>query len=260
MTNSKPLFTIITVCYNSESTLAGTFNSILSQSLRDFEYLVIDGQSTDSTLKVIKDFQPKFSQKDIQYHYISEADSGIYDAMNKGIKLASGTWIGILNADDIYAHNDVLRNLSQYINNHLHSDVVYADLDYVAKDNLDKVIRHWHSGEFKLERVYFGWIPPHPAFFIKSNCICTIGNYNTTLAISADYEFMLRALLRFKLTASYFPEVIIKMRMGGASNKLIQNRITGHQNIKKAWVINQLEPRWYTFICRLLRKLPQYFH
>lgn len=260
MTSSKPLFTIITVCYNSEKTLADTLTSVLSQSLHEFEYLIIDGLSTDNTLNIIKKFQLQFIQKGVQYRWISETDSGIYDAMNKGIRLASGTWIGILNADDIYAHEEVLSFLSQHITNYPDSDTVYADLDYVAEYNLNKIIRHWHSGEFKLNRIYSGWIPPHPAFFIKLQCIQTIGGYNTNLAVSADYEFMLRALLKHRLTASYLPETIIKMRVGGTSNKLIKNRITGHNNIKNAWKINQLEPKWYTFICRLLRKIPQYIH
>ena len=190
MTNSKPLFTIITVCYNSESTLADTFNSVLSQSLRNFEYLVIDGQSTDSTLKVIKDFQPKFSQKGIQYHYISEADSGIYDAMNKGLKLATGDVIGILNSDDLYANNSILNEVMTQFNNDLNLDILYGDLVYVKHDNINKIVRTWTSKPYYPNFFENGGVPPHPSLFVSARVYQEAGYFNLKYRLAADYEFM----------------------------------------------------------------------
>lgn len=254
-----PLLSIITVCYNSESTIIDTLESVLNQNYTNFEYIIIDGASTDNTLSIIKDYQIKFQNKDIRFKFNSEPDNGIYDAMNNGIRLASGEWIGILNSDDIYVNNRVLELIADGINTNHAAKALYADLVYVKQHDTSQITRYWRSGKFNPRKFYYGWVPPHPTLFVQREIYHQFGEYNSGLDISADYEFMLRIFVKHSVSAGYIPEVIVKMRDGGTSNVNLLNRRIGNNNIKQAWKINNLIPLRFTFIFRLLRKIPQYF-
>ncbi|GAO45205.1 glycosyltransferase family 2 protein [Flavihumibacter petaseus] len=241
---------IITITYNSEKTLADTMSSVAMQTWKDIEHIIVDGLSTDRTLDIANEF-PHVAL----IH--SEKDNGIYDAMNKGIALSSGDVVGILNSDDIYTHPNVLEKVAELFENPA-VQAVYADLHYVASDNTSKVIRHWQSGQYRIRRFFFGWMPPHPTFFVRRELYERFGIFNTTFRSSADYELMLRFLLKHKVPATYLPEVIVKMRTGGASNASVKNRWKANREDKMAWKVNGLKPYFFTIFLKPVSKLRQY--
>lgn len=203
---------IITVTYNSAATIAGTLHSVAIQSHSSIEHIIIDGASTDSTLEVIRQAGSSVSR------VISEPDRGIYDAMNKGLELASGDFVGFLNADDVLADAHAIARIAECASRD--RQVVYGDLLYVGND-LERIVRRWHAGEFHRSRLRFGWMPPHPTFYIKRTLIPVVGGFNTNFRIAADYDFMLRCLCSPGIRVGYVPSVIVRMRTGGASNKNI---------------------------------------
>jgi len=241
---------IITVTYNSEATIRNTLSCIAQQDYPDIEHIIIDGLSDDSTLKIVQNF-PHVAK------VISEKDEGMYDAMNKGIATASGEIIGILNSDDVYANNEVISTVVSAFNNDK-ADVCYADLQYVNQQNLDKVVRTWKSGNFSGKSFYWGWMPPHPTFFVRKEVYEKSGLFNTKLKSAADYEIMLRILLKYKMSASYIPQVIVKMRAGGKSNASFSNRIKANKEDRLAWKLNGLRPYFFTLYLKPLRKVSQF--
>ena len=240
---------IITVSYNSEKTIEDTIQSVISQDYQDIEYIIIDGASSDATKSIIDNYKTDISC------FISEPDAGIYDAMNKGINASNGDLIGILNSDDVYSNSFVVSDMVNALGN---SDAVYADLVYVDFNNLDKVKRVWKSGRFKKGAFYFGWMPPHPTFFVKKECYLNFGLYSLSLRSAADYELMLRFIHKNNIRVSYLPEIIVKMRVGGVSNISLKNRILANREDKKAWKINNIRPKAFTFFLKPLRKLSQF--
>ena len=240
---------IITVCFNAEETIGDTIQSVLTQDYEDIEYIIVDGKSTDGTLEVIQS-----QQKRIQL--ISEKDQGIYDAMNKGINIASGDVIGILNADDVYKNNQVLKDVMNAFTENV--SIVYGDIEYVKNNDVSKVVRKWKSGLFRPGKFKWGWMPPHPGVFIKKSCYERYGLFNLNLSTSADYELMLRMLEVHNLNYIYISKIITSMRVGGASNSSLKNRFIANRNDKKAWTIHPINPFWFTFIMKPLRKLPQF--
>ena len=241
---------IITVCYNSEETISDTIQSVLSQDYKDVEYIIVDGKSTDRTLEIIQSINNGIK-------LISEKDQGMYDAMNKGINIASGDVIGILNADDIYKNSQVLTKVMDAFKANV--SIVYGDIEYVKYNDLSKVVRKWKAGVFRSGKFKWGWMPPHPGFFIKKSCYESFGLFNLNLSTSADYELMLRMLEVHHLSCNYIPKTITSMRVGGASNSSLKNRLIANRNDKKAWTIHPINPFWFTFILKPLRKLPQFF-
>ena len=241
---------IITVCYNSEETISDTIQSVLSQDYKDVEYIIVDGKSTDRTLEIIQSINNGIK-------LISEKDQGMYDAMNKGINIASGDVIGILNADDIYKNSQVLTKVMDAFKANV--SIVYGDIEYVKYDDLSNVVRKWKAGVFRTGKFKWGWMPPHPGFFVKKSCYVSFGLFNLNLSTSADYELMLRMLEVHHLTCNYIPKTITSMRVGGASNSSLKNRLIANRNDKKAWTIHSINPFWFTFILKPLRKLPQFF-
>ncbi len=241
---------IITVCYNAEDTINDTIQSVLSQDYKDLEYIIVDGKSTDRTLEIIKSYQNGIHQ------LISEKDEGIYDAMNKGIRSAGGDVIGILNADDVYKSNSVLTEIMHAFKKDV--SIVYGDIEYVKYNDVSKVVRKWRAGNFYKGKFKWGWMPPHPGFFMKKSCYENHGFFNLNLSTSADYEFMLRMLEVYNLPHTYIQKTITSMRMGGASNSSLKNRLIANRNDKKAWTIHPINPFWFTFILKPLRKLPQF--
>ena len=240
---------VITICFNSQDTIEDTIKSVISQDYKDIEYIIVDGNSKDNTKIIIQKYKSKLA------YYISEPDLGIYDAMNKGIAASCGDVIAILNSDDVYAFKSVVSEMVNALGN---NDAVYADLVYVGSNNLNSVKRAWKAGSYKKGLFYFGWMPPHPTFFVKKKCYDELGTYSLDLNTSSDYELMLRFIHKFNISISYLQKTIVKMRLGGASNASIKNRLLANREDKKAWKINGLKPKAYTFLLKPLRKLNQF--
>ncbi|PBQ31321.1 glycosyl transferase [Sphingobacteriaceae bacterium] len=243
---------IITITYNSAATLEETLLSVINQTYHDIEYIIVDGKSTDDTLKIIDKHKDKISK------VISEKDKGLYDALNKGIDMATGDVIGILHSDDFYIDNQVIEKYAKtFLKNN--SDSVYSDLYYVDKSNTDKIIRKWKSGDYSEKSFINGWMPPHPTFFLKKEIYKKFGKFNTDFKSAADYELMLRFIEKNKISISYLPEYTVKMRVGGKSNVSVQNRVNANFEDRRAWEINGLKPRFYTLYLKPFRKILQFF-
>lgn len=242
---------IITVSFNSQNTIEETILSVINQSYKEIEYIIIDGKSADETMSIIEKYKDKISI------IISEKDKGIYDAMNKGINLATGDIIGILNSDDVYASNDVITEVAKKIKES-NADALYADLVYVERNNLNKIKRYWKSGKFKRSKFKWGWMPPHPTVFIKKHLYNKFGTFNLELKSAADYELMLRFFYKENITPVYLQKVITKMRQGGESNATVKNRVNANKEDRKAWKINACKPYWLTLYFKPLRKIPQF--
>ena len=217
---------IITPVLNNGVYVGNCMQSLLGQTYENIEYIVVDGESIDGTVGVIKDVVKRYPERNMKF--ISEKDNGIYDAMNKGIGLATGEIIGILNSDDFYINNDVI---SSVVNEFMEKDVgaVFADLVYARADNLDKIVRYYSSANFHPGKMAYGWMPAHPTFFVKRHLYEQYGLYKTDYLIAADYELIARFLVRNKVSYSYIPEVLVKMRTGGASTR----------NLKSNWILNK---------------------
>jgi glycosyltransferase len=241
---------VITATYNSAQTIRDTLTCIRQQDHPDIEHIIVDGHSTDNTLDIVGTF-PHVGK------VISEKDRGIYDAMNKGIRLATGEVIGILNSDDVYIDRFVLSAVASAFADPAVM-TVYADLQYVHPDDLNRVQRTWITGPFKKKNFYYGWMPPHPTFFVRKEVYGLAGLFNTNLQSAADYELMLRILVRHELPAFYIPRVIVKMRAGGISNASFRNRFRANREDRLAWKLNGLKPYFFTLYMKPLRKISQF--
>lgn len=203
---------IITAVYNSEHTIACAIDSVAAQRNVDLEHIVIEGASTDRSLDAINRARHQ------NMHVFSEPDSGIYDALNKGISKASGDIIGIVHSDDFLAHDLVLNRVAAAFSDPT-IEAAYGDLDYVSKDDIGRIIRRWIAGEYSKRRLARGWMPPHPTLFLRRAVFDRIGNYDTGFRIAADYDFVLRYFSKVSANPVYIPEVLVKMRLGGESNR-----------------------------------------
>jgi glycosyltransferase involved in cell wall biosynthesis len=243
---------IITATYNSASTIKDTMDSVQTQDYPDIEHIIVDGKSTDDTLKILSSYEAHIS------NMISESDQGIYDAMNKGIAMATGDIVAILNSDDFYEHTSVISEVVKVFESSP-VDAVYGDLLYVDAQDTSLVKRYWKSGNYYRKAFLNGWMPPHPSFFVKRDCYTRFGNFDTSFKSAADYELMLRLLYKNHCTAAYLNTVLVRMREGGKSNENILNRLLAHQEDRKAWTKNGLSPSFYTLRLKPLRKIGQYF-
>lgn len=241
---------IITVAYNAESTIRQTIESVLNQSHKDVEYIVIDGLSKDKTADIVASFGDRISK------WISEKDNGLYDAMNKGIQMAHGEVIGILNADDFYASEHVLSKVEAAFLPDV--EAVYADLIYVSPEDPQKIVRRWKSGLYQPGAFRKGWMPPHPTFFVRREVYQKYGVFSDKLKSAADYELMLRFIHKHEIKIAYLPEVTVHMRAGGKSNASLKNRLKANREDRLAWKLNELSPGWFTFIRKPLSKLTQF--
>jgi glycosyltransferase involved in cell wall biosynthesis len=287
---------IITVSYNSAKTIGDTISSVQKQSYKNIEYIVVDGNSTDGTIEIVKQYLD--SSKDVSQDvsqdamqgrsegasqdlpedlsknlpqdlsigalqgvvtkFLCEKDKGIYDAMNKGLALATGDIIGVLNSDDFYCSNDVIEQVVLAFQNN-NTDCLYGDLNYVDPVDTSKIIRKWRSGSYSKENFLKGWMPPHPTFFVKKSCYENFGTFETQFKSAADYELMLRFLFKESCSAQHLPKVMIHMRAGGVSNVSLKNRLRANREDRLAWKINCLKPKWFTLLRKPLSKLKQYF-
>jgi len=243
-------FSIITATYNARATLRDCLESLKKQTV-SIEHIVIDGMSEDATLDIAREYRNPLTQ------IITEPDSGIYDAMNKGLKRASGDIIGILNADDFYPATNTLSKVLQVFDDPK-IDACYGDLLYVDACNTEKIVRNWRSGSFTPAKFYWGWMPPHPTFFVRRSVYEKYGLFNLELGSAADYEIMLRFLVKYRVNTAYIPEVLVKMRTGGVSNASIKNRLLANKMDRKAWKVNELKPYPWTLSMKPLRKIGQW--
>ena len=208
---------IVTAVYNREATIKEALNSVEQQTHSDIQHVIQDGGSTDKTLDIIK------SHNNNHISLASVRDGGIYDAINKGMRRAQGDVVGLMHSDDIFANNTVVTKVAKAFEDS-QVDCVYGDLQYVAADDTDRVIRHWTSGAYSRELLQRGWMPPHPTFYIRRSILERLGDYDTSYQIAADYDAMLRWLWTGGINPAYIPEVMVKMRVGGESNRSL-NRI-----------------------------------
>lgn len=241
--------TLITATYNSYPNLLDTLDSIQQQSHPSLEWVVIDGGSTDQTQLVLKN-NPLIGQS------VSEPDQGIYDALNKGIQRATGDVIGFLHSDDLLASPGTLAQIAQVFEQ-TQVDGVYGDLEYVDKQDTNKVIRYWKSKPFERKNLKYGWMPAHPTLFLKRKVYEKHSLFDLDFKIAADYDFMLRILKDPELKFAYLPQVITKMRVGGASNKSIQNIIQKSKEDLNAIRKNKLGG-WHTLVFKNIRKITQF--
>jgi len=250
--NNYPLVSIITPVLNSKETIEFTIKSILGQTYKNIEYIVIDGRSTDGTLDIINKYRDRIAKS------ISEPDRGMFDGMEKGIKLATGDIIGILNSDDVYTSNNVIKTVVKTLEEK-RVDCCWGDLVFVDRNEIDKIIRYWKSSEYMKGKFKKGWMPPHPTFFVKKWVYEKCGGFNLDLPISADYELMLRFLEKFKIKSCYIPQILVKMRMGGKGNKNFLNKIKGNIECYRAWEINGLKANPLIIFLKPLLKISQFF-
>ena len=240
---------IITVCYNSAETIYDTINSVNNQTYPNIEHIFIDGRSTDNTLEIIN----LNSERD--KIVISEKDFGLYDAMNKGIKLATGDIIGLINSDDLYCDPHALYKVAEEFKKNKNLDSVYADLYYVSKNNIKKIIRRWVTGyqsKFK-----YGWHPAHPTFYIKKSVYNRFGLFDLSFRLAADFEIMLRFLEKHKISTTYLKEPLLKMRLGGETNKSLKNIY--YQNIECLRAFDKNNIKVFKLLYPLFRIIPKLF-
>jgi glycosyltransferase len=244
-------FSIVTATYNSASHVANCLSSVAEQSYEAVEQIIIDGGSTDGTLEICKNSKNRVTQT------ISEPDQGIYDAMNKGIKMATGDVVGILNSDDFYASNDILEKIAYRLDS-TGADSLYGNLDFVAAEDPGKVIRHWKSSTFVPGSFVKGWHPPHPTFFVRREVYERHGCFDISLDVSADFELMLRLLQKHQISTCYLDETIVKMRYGGESTGSLGKIIKGNKNVLKAFQKNGIKVSPFYTAHRLLSKVGQF--
>lgn len=242
---------IITACFNNANTIADTIQSVQLQTYLNIEHIIVDGGSTDGTQEVV------LNTKNSNQVFISEKDNGIYDAFNKGIRLATGHYIGFLNADDYFAHNRVLQNMVDLLQK-TGADACYANLVYVKKEATEKIVRRWNAGEYKPNSFRYGWMPPHPTFYLKNTVYAQYGTYRTDMVSAADYELMLRMIHKHKISMAYLNEVMVHMRIGGISNSSVKNRLRANAEDRLAWKLNGLQMPWFTPFLKPARKLQQF--
>lgn len=242
---------IITACYNSAATIQQTIDSVKSQKGVEVEHVIVDGGSKDQTVDILK-------ANSAHITFISEPDKGIYDALNKGIKLATGEIIGTLGADDFYPSDDVLLSVSEAFKSN-NTEALYADKQYVNPDNLDKVVRYWEAGNYAKKNWLYGWMPPHLTFYLKKANFEKYGYYKTDFTCSGDYELMLRMLYKNDISVQYLPKLVVTMRTGGTSTASYKHRIVANKEDRKAWKINGLHPKWFTLWMKPISKITQFF-
>jgi len=244
---------IITVCYNSAGTLADTLASVREQLYPHIEHIVVDGASSDGSVEIIRTKGQRVAT------FVSEPDQGICDAMNKGLQLATGDVVGFLNSDDVFAHDDVVSTIAQTMLEPS-IDACYGDLVYVSQDDTNKVVRYWKSREYQPGLCAKGWMPAHPTFYARRTVYQRHGGFDLSLKLQADFEMALRLLDIGGIRTAYLPEVLVRMRAGGASNASLRNVVQGNLEAAQACRKHGL-PGGFRFIAgKILSRIPQFLH
>ena len=243
---------IITVCFNSIKTIEDTIQSVIKQNYIDIEYIIIDGGSNDGTINIIEKYKDNISK------YISESDTGIYDAMNKGIDMATGDIIGILNSDDIfYSHSIVSEVVFEFITDN-HLDALIGNIVFINKTN--KIIRTYFSNNWNTSKFAWGFMPPHPSFFCKRKIFKKYGTYKTNYKIASDFELLIRFLQIYKINFEYIPLVTTKMRIGGASTKNFKSIYLLNKEIKRACLENKIYTNYFMIYSKYFIKIFEFFN
>lgn len=242
---------IVTVVLNCENFISCCIDSVLMQKHDDIEYIVIDGKSTDGTISRIEKYRDQI------HCYISEPDQGFYSALNRGLALATGEIVGILNADDVLANADVI---SSIVDKFMQTgcDAVYGNLNYTSRNNLDCIIRKWRSKSFLRSYLHFGWMPPHPTLYLKRSIYVKHGCYSMNFGHSADYEFILRLFYKHQIYAVFVDQLFVKMRIGGISNGSLSQLIKGCREDYQAMVFHQLPFPFISAVGKKFRKIEQF--
>ena len=245
------MISIITATFNSAKTLKDTIQSVLRQTNKDFEYLIIDGGSTDETIDIVKSYESEFSGR---LKWVSEKDHGIYDAMNKGIKMASGDVVGILNSDDYFTSDDILQTVDNAFKSH-EIDAIYGDIHFIRDGNPQKCVRYYSSRMFRPFWLRFGFMPAHPSFYCKREIFDKAGLYSLDYKIGADYEMMVRLFKRHKIKSLYVNKDFVTMRTGGASNNNVRSRLTLIEEDVKACRVNGIYTNRFFIMLKFLYKI-----
>ena len=245
-------FSIVTVCYNSALTIEDTLRSVAAQTWPQVEHILVDGASTDGTLEIVE------RHRDTLAKVISEPDRGIYDAMNKGVHAASGDVIGFLNADDVYAHQDVLAVVAETMERN-HLDALFGDVGFFHSGDPSRLVRRYSSARFRPERIAWGWMPAHPALFLRRDVFQKAGPFRTNYRIAGDFEFVARAFGRHSLRYRHFPQVLVRMRMGGVSTGGWRNTLLLNQEVLRACRENGIPTNMLKILSKYPVKLLEYF-
>jgi glycosyltransferase involved in cell wall biosynthesis len=244
--------TVITVCYNSADTLSDALSSVASQSWPGVEHIVIDGGSSDGTLAVIERHRAGLAK------VVSEPDAGIYDAMNKGLRLATGDVIGFLNADDVYAGNWVLAHIARAFLDGQGMEAVFGDVEFFHAGNPTKVVRRYRSEGFSPSRIAWGWMPAHPTLFLRRELFMRFGLFCPEYRIAGDFELVARMFGRGMLTYRYLPEVLVRMRVGGVSTGGVRNTLLLNREVLRACRENGIASNWFKILSKYPAKLLEY--
>jgi glycosyltransferase len=244
--------TLITATYNSQKYLEDCITSVIRQGYKDIEHIIVDGKSSDNTVDIIKKYESHIAW------WVSETDRGMYDAINKGMKMATGDIIGILNSDDMLDSDDVIESIVKAFNEK-NVDSIYGDLEYVDPDDTNKIYRIWKGKPYSRNLFRFGWMPAHPTFYFKRVLLEKFGGYESHYYSAADYEFMARYLFKHRISAYYLPKLIVKMRRGGQSNSSLRIRLRANRRDYLAMKKNNIPFAFFVSILKPLSKLHQYY-
>jgi glycosyltransferase involved in cell wall biosynthesis len=244
---------LITVVYNRAATIEQTIRSVMEQTYPHIEYIVVDGASTDGTLNIIHQYRDQINQ------FISEKDNGVYDAINKGIQLATGDIVGVLHADDRFAHPDVINNIVQHFSSHPLLECMFGDVCFVRPENPNEVIRYVSSSIFNLNRFRYGIMPAHPTFYCYKKFFDTHGLYRTDLDIAADFDLLLRFLKIHKLTFKYIPELMIEMNVGGKSTSGLSSTLQINREIRQVLKEHKIPSSYLHLYSRYFLKIREFF-
>jgi glycosyltransferase len=251
LSHALPTVSIVTAVFNGVDTVADALDSVAAQHGVEIEHIVIDGRSTDGTSELLRAAEGSLAR------LVVEPDRGIYDALNKGFALATGDVVGLLHADDVFAHDSVLARIAEVFADPA-VDAAYGDLQYVRRDATDRVVREWQSGPFRRERLRWGWMPPHPTVFMRRRVLERVGPFDIGYRIAADYDHLMRLLTDPSVRVAYIPEVLVRMRVGGVSNRSIGNMLQKSREDLRAMRAHGVGGVG-TLVAKNLRKLPQFF-
>ena len=244
---------VITVCYNSAATIQKAIDSVAAQDWPDIEYIVIDGASIDATVSIVRRNMSRIT------HFVSEPDTGVYEAMNKGLKLATGGIVAFLNADDLYSSPNIIKSVVQHMHEH-GLDALYGDVEFFHPANPDKVVRTYNSGRFKPSRIGWGWMPAHPALFIRRDIYERFGYFREDFRIAGDFEFIARIFKDGALKSEHVNQVFVRMQTGGLSTSGLQATLRLNKEILRACSLNSIPTNWFMLLSKYFFKLLELVH